>query len=413
MTLQVLGEPVDEPRLGQVVLGRYRVVGTVGRGAQAVIYEAEHLTLKRRVAIKLLLVRSPADREIALLRFQREAEILARLSHPSIAQVFDVDTHAGGLPVMVMELLRGETVRERLARGRPVPWRSAFRLIAQAADGLAVAHEAGVVHRDLKPDNLFLCSDGTLKVLDFGIATRLHRREDEPRPPRLTAVNQVLGTPSYMSPEQLRHVRDLDGRSDLYSLGCVLYNLISGRRVWPRAELPALARLVLTAHPIDIQRHLPTLPDPAARVVRRAMERDRDQRFQTMKQLRAALLAATSTEEDAGVPSGSRLRATALVVEGTTLVDRPPVAVPPGVPTVLSGPTLAPRVAPSRSAGQAPPVANRPTAPSRLRAPLGAAPPLARPIARPATPASRRWRLPVALAALATLATSVLLGLLL
>jgi serine/threonine-protein kinase len=334
----------DHPRgvVGQLLLGRYRVLRAVGRGAQAVVYEAEHVRLHRRVAIKLCLV--GADRAQALARFQREAEILARIHHPSIAAVHDADVFTDGeTPLLVMEWLDGESVRAWLQRGRAMPWRQAFPLVAQAADALQAAHALGIVHRDLKPDNLFLCKGGMLKVLDFGIAFE-QPLGDAPPTRRLTAVNTILGTPSYMSPEQIRCVRDLDGRSDIYSLGCVLYNLLSARRVWPRVELPVIARLVATSAPIDIQVHVPTLPDPAARVLRLAMERDRAQRFQTMAQLRAALLAAARTEED--VPPAATSARAIVSFTGTTTVDLPREQASDATgPTVLLTPTLATRQA--------------------------------------------------------------------
>jgi serine/threonine-protein kinase len=343
--LEAGGDPLGI--VGQVLLGRYRVLREVGRGAQAAVYEAEQLRLGRRVAIKLLVLGSRADRAQALTRFQREARILARLSHPSIAAVFDVDTFTDDKPLMVMEWLSGESVRAYLQRGNAMPFRQAFRLIAQAADALAAAHAIDVVHRDIKPDNLFLCEDGSLKVLDFGIALE---RGGDGAAPRLTGIHQILGTPSYMSPEQMRNARDLDGRSDLYSLGCVLYNLVSGRRVWPRGDFADIARALFHARPVDIQVHVPALPDPAARVVRRAMEPDRAQRFQTMAQLRAALFAAAATEEGAPSVEMSQLRTVPYrpTVEGTTAVDGAAPSQGTEVPTVITADTLARVEVPTR-----------------------------------------------------------------
>jgi serine/threonine protein kinase len=292
-----LDSRADDPMhvVGEFVLGRYRVVRLIDQGGQGVVYEAAHERLKRAVAIKFLQVEA-TDRSTALKRFEREAEILAKLSHPSIVQVYDIATHTDGeTPLMVMEFVRGESLTARLQDRRRTPWQDAFKLAAQAADALAAAHAHDIIHRDIKPDNLIVCEDGTLKVLDFGIAqliTELSNTEDGHGPKhRLTDMNVVLGTAGYMSPEQFSGIH-LDGRSDVYSLGVVLYRLISAKRLWASVERHQIAQLAQTTDPADLRTHVPELPEHAALLVRRSIERDRNRRFQTMDDMRVALLAS-------------------------------------------------------------------------------------------------------------------------
>jgi serine/threonine-protein kinase len=291
--------------VGTRVLGRYHVERVVGRGAQAVVYQAQHRLLPLRVAIKFLDLTAFDDPATALERFRREARILARLeAHPSTVTIHDVDVHADGrTPVMVMEFLDGESLRRRLVLKRRTPWREAFELCARAADALAAAHAAGIVHRDVKPDNVFVCSDGRVKVLDFGIARVVDAaRDDVAAPPRLTRANMLIGTPGYMSPEQYRRPRDVDGRSDVYALGVVLFNLITARKLWPTSELHRLVMLTLTAEPADVRERAPDVPAHVARIIRRALATRREHRC-TMVELRAELLSALDATDPSGGPA--------------------------------------------------------------------------------------------------------------
>ena len=308
--------------IGQTLLGRYRVQRVAGRGGQGVVYEAEHERLKRPVAIKFLLV-DATEGPTALKRFEREAEILAKLSHPSIVHIYDIATHADGeTPIMVMEFVRGESLSVRLQDRKRTPWRDAFSLAAQAAGALGASHAQDIIHRDIKPDNLIVCDDGTVKVLDFGIAqliTELSNTESRRGPRRrLTAMNMVPGTTGYMSPEQFIAGTHLDGRSDVYSLGVVLYRLISLKRLWPTVERHEIAQLVQTQDPVDIRSHVPDLPEAIARVVHRAIARDRAQRYQTMEDMRDALLRGLSDESEL-----TSTRTTSERAEATTVVDSP------------------------------------------------------------------------------------------
>jgi eukaryotic-like serine/threonine-protein kinase len=203
------------------VLGGCRIEREIGRGAMGVVFEATHLSLLRRVAVKVLMPsarKARADVE----QFLQEARAMARVEHQNIVQVFDVGEDAG-MNFLVMQLLDGDSVAVRLERDRLMPWEEACRIARDAARGLAVAHEKGIVHRDIKPENLMLTKDGIVKIADFGLAAQAVRDSDP------GARTEVMGTPAYMSPEQIdgRHV---DGRADIYSLGCTLYVMLTGRR---------------------------------------------------------------------------------------------------------------------------------------------------------------------------------------
>jgi len=215
-------------------LGHYRIVEKIGEGGMGVVFRAHDERLDRDVAIKVL-PESVAQDPDRIGRFEREAKAVARLDHPNILAIFDFGADEG-VTYSVTELLEGETLRERLEVGA-LGWRKAAESGAAIAEGLAAAHGAGIIHRDLKPDNIFLISDGRVKILDFGLA-----RDVEAAAPdethsltvsRYTDPGAVMGTAGYMSPEQVRGER-ADHRSDIFSLGCVLYETASGRRAFAR-----------------------------------------------------------------------------------------------------------------------------------------------------------------------------------
>jgi len=212
-------------------LGPYEILAPLGAGGMGEVYRARDPRLNRDVAIKVLPERLAHDRQ-ALARFESEAKAVAALSHPNILAIFDVGADQG-VSYAVTELLEGETLRSCLRRAA-LPWRKAVEMGIAIADGLAAAHSKGIVHRDLKPENLFLTSDGRVKILDFGLARWMPSKTSEPAEiPTLTQENMVLGTVGYMSPEQVRG-EPADTRSDIFSLGCVLYEMASGRRAFSR-----------------------------------------------------------------------------------------------------------------------------------------------------------------------------------
>ncbi|MCU0231596.1 MAG: serine/threonine protein kinase [Acidobacteria bacterium] len=218
-------------------LGPYEIVSPLGAGGMGEVWKAKDTRLDRFVAVKVLPARLSKDAEL-LARFEREARAVAALNHPNIMALHDIGTQ-DGVVYAVMELLEGESLRTRLEQG-PLPARKAIELAVQAARGLAAAHEKGVVHRDLKPDNLWVTNDGRLKILDFGLAKQLLRQDSAPNSLLETEVlpsgeagsterGTILGTVGYMSPEQVRG-ESVDARSDLFSFGAVLFEMLTGTR---------------------------------------------------------------------------------------------------------------------------------------------------------------------------------------
>lgn len=218
-------KPVD-PMIGQVVLGRYEILRRIGSGGMGAVYAAKQLTIDREVAVKVLrgdLMSNEHIRE----RFRREAEIIGKLRHPNTIQLIDYGETEDGLALMVMELLVGTPLDERLKESGPMSIAEAIQIGIDVSSSLAEAHEAGLVHRDLKPGNIFLVDVGGqmhAKVLDFGIARILDEEAT-----RITSTGQVFGTPRYMSPEQGMATGEVDGRSDLYSLGLIIYECMVGQ----------------------------------------------------------------------------------------------------------------------------------------------------------------------------------------
>ena len=203
-------------------LGKYLLKTKLGQGGMGTVYLAIDTRLKRNVALKVLPKEMAAD-EAAVKRFLREARVAARLNHPNVVAVYDVDRQRG-FCFLVMELVDGRTASELLREG-PLSWTEATRLVADACRGLVAAHEAGLVHRDIKPSNIMRTNDGLVKLADFGLAKVM----DDPGPAKnpLTQSGTILGTPHYMSPEQCRG-EPVDARSDLYSLGATYYTLLAG-----------------------------------------------------------------------------------------------------------------------------------------------------------------------------------------
>jgi serine/threonine-protein kinase len=261
------------------------------------VWLAEHTLLDRRVAIKVL--RSElSNRPEIVAQFVHEARITTAIANPGIVQVFDLGFHIDGSAYIVMELLEGETLERRLARSGVIAIASALHVVRQVTTALEVAHARGVVHRDLKPDNIFLVHDPEVaggeraKILDFGIAMRLGdgMRVQEPG---------VLGTPAFMSPEQCRGSRDIDQQSDIYSLGCMLFALVTGRPPFDAAETGAVMAMHLR-EPVPVpSRHATGLPSAVDHLVRRCMAKDPEQRF-TAGALASAIDALFQAPEVAG-----------------------------------------------------------------------------------------------------------------
>ncbi|MEW5978373.1 MAG: protein kinase [Acidobacteriota bacterium] len=276
-----LAEDRNPSLLGQQ-LGSYQILAELGRGGMGVVYRARDLRLGREVAIKTLPSAFAADRD-RLRRFEQEARAAGQLNHPNILTLYDVGTHQG-CPYIVCEHLEGETLRERL-NGKALPVSKAVEYALQMARGLAAAHEKGIVHRDLKPENVFLTRDGQLKILDFGLA-KLTRPETEDtrtadgKPASGTAAGLVLGTVGYMAPEQVRG-ETVDHRADLFSLGAILYEMLSGQRAFQGESDVQTMNAIVTEEPPDLVGLNPEIPLTLQRILRHCLEKSPQQRYQS------------------------------------------------------------------------------------------------------------------------------------
>ena len=269
---------------GEILAGRYRIVRLLGQGGMGSVYEATHTQTGRRVAVKVITAGDLTKGDPRVLRFAREARAAGALVSDHIAGVLDAgEDPVTGAPFMVMEYLEGEDLLHLLKRNGPLRPDAALRIVAQACLGLQKAHEAGVVHRDIKPANLFLCrrDEGAVlvKLLDFGIAKIRHDDTVDAHTP-LTSTGNVLGSPHYLSPEQARASRDVDPRTDVWSLGVTLYRALTGRT--PHEKLDSFINLMMAIclqPPPPVQSFAPWVPPEIADVVHGALVIDRDERF--------------------------------------------------------------------------------------------------------------------------------------
>jgi serine/threonine protein kinase/tetratricopeptide (TPR) repeat protein len=272
-------------------LGPYQVLSPLGSGGMGEVYRARDTRLDREVAVKVLPPQFAQDPD-RLARFEREAKMVAALSHPNILAIHDYGNEQD-CSFAVMELLQGETLRRRLAEGR-LPWRKAVDIAIAIAEGLAAAHAKGIIHRDLKPENLFLTADGRLKILDFGLARvdppANPDAETKPYMPAHTEAGTVLGTVGYMSPEQVRGLR-VDARSDIFSLGCVLYEMVTGQRAFACETAADTSAAILREQPPEPSAWGIIIPDEMERVIRCCLEKDATERFQSAHDLAFALRA--------------------------------------------------------------------------------------------------------------------------
>ena len=286
-------------------LGPYEVVGLLDSGAMGEVYRARDPRLEREVAIKVV-PEEIADRR-HLLRFEQEARAAGALNHPNVLAVYDVGTHDGA-PYVVSELLEGQTLRARL-EGGPLPVRKALDYALEIARGLAAAHDKGIVHRDLKPDNVFVTNDGRIKILDFGLAkltrpTPLVREGDQGTGPRATESGVVLGTVGFMSPEQVRG-EAVDHRSDIFSFGALLYEMLTGMRAFRRDSAVETMNAILKEDPPEVSRTGRGISPGLAGLVRRCLEKRAGDRFHSAHDLALALEAASSGLSDPWPERGS------------------------------------------------------------------------------------------------------------
>ncbi|MEY2413379.1 MAG: hypothetical protein QOD84_1985 [Acidobacteriaceae bacterium] len=277
-------------------LGPYEIVAPVGAGGMGEVYRASDPRLERSVAIKILPARFSSDAD-RLRRFSLEARSASALNHPNILTVFDIGSHQES-PYLVTELLEGQTLRELLISQRQLPQKKAIDLGVQIANGLSAAHQRGIVHRDLKPENLFLCKDGRLKILDFGLAKLVETdgSGDTHQAPTVTAgtdAGTVLGTTGYMSPEQVRGTT-ADPRSDIFSFGAILYEMLSGQRAFSGSSAADIASAILKEDPTELPSVNPQVSPALDQIVRHCLEKDTADRFQSVKDLGFALQSVST-----------------------------------------------------------------------------------------------------------------------
>ena len=288
-----------EVAMGEVVGGKWRVGALIGRGGMGAVYEGTNTSIGKKVALKFIDAEFARNVDIAS-RFQREAEAASLVESAHIVHIFDSGTTDGGLPYIVMELLRGEDLRARINRLGRIANEEAVHIVAQTLRGLYRAHEAGIVHRDLKPDNIFLVDrdDDPLfaKIVDFGISKMMRRAGDSGASPgTLTRQGVVLGTPFYMSPEQAQAFADLDLRTDLWSVGAILFECLSGRPPHTGDAYEQIIISICTTDAPDVRSLNPNVPASLAQFVAQALQRDRARRFQTAKEMLDALQATGLT----------------------------------------------------------------------------------------------------------------------
>lgn len=307
---------VDRVAVGSMLASRYEVLGELGRGGMATVLEVRDVRTDRRLALKILKVDVAAHPE-AVERFRREGEFLQGLKHPALVAVETVGTMPDGRLFLAMERLHGETLGDRIRRGPLTPL-EVSPILAGAAVGLEAAHRAGVIHRDLKPDNLFLASqsDGTMqvKLLDFGIS-KIDGRAS------LTRTGQVLGTPRYMAPEQLRGEEDLDERVDVYALGVILYESLSGTPAFPAQNPNELILSILNGKVMPLRALRPQVAAEVEAVVQRAMARAREARYGTAVELAEAWFGVVHQHDG---PLGVRTGVSTSVLGSSLDSLRPP-----------------------------------------------------------------------------------------
>jgi serine/threonine-protein kinase len=334
--LAIVSDPLSmqpHPLVGTILHGTYEVKRLLDRGGMGIVFEAEQMRLRRKVAIKILpghLAQEPQ----ALLRFEREAELVSALQNPHIVQIVDFDTTEQGEPYIVMEYLSGESLELRLAREPVQSLSFAIRLATQVAAGLAAVHAALIVHRDLKPANIFLSElpvEGFhVKLLDFGIGKRMGGTQ------HLTGENDVMGTPDYMPPEQaLGKTAHVDQRGDQYSLAVIVYEMLAGRGPF-QGDMMAVLEQVIGCEPPPIESLVACLPIGVGPVLRRAMAKTPGERFDSITAFASALATASQTPLLPSAPPPSSAPSLRLTTDPSALAAAARQERPTNAPRLMS-----------------------------------------------------------------------------
>jgi eukaryotic-like serine/threonine-protein kinase len=367
------------------IAGRYQVVQKLGAGAFGTVYKAKDKILGRHLAIKTIrlegLAAAGAGLEEMLNRFKREAEVSAQLKHPNIVTIYDIGEDEG-MSYLAMEFIDGKGLERLILDSGRLPLDRAASIGAQVADALDFAHKGNVVHRDIKPANIMIEAGDRVKVTDFGIARLMDSGE------HLTMTGSLLGTPSYMSPEQARGGA-IDGRSDLFSLGCVVYEMLAGKKAFRGESITALIFKIITEEPPPIRDLDPDLPDELVRIVTKAIAKNADQRYQSGEELKDDLLALTRAGSSPTIRQIETPTAPGTILSPTvaptlksgplTMTSAPTLNTPPAAagapPTVLSA-APATRISPPptpRPGGPPPPPVSAPQRGASMPAPRAAA----------------------------------------
>jgi len=381
-----------DPMVGAVLADRYQIIRRIGEGGMGAVYEAKHTVIGKRVAVKVLLEKFLAKSDF-VARLLQEARLASSIGHEHIVDVTDFGTTSDGRSFVVMEFLDGESLAELAMRDAPLPIERSLGIARQVASALGAAHAKGIFHRDVKPENIYLVKRGDadfVKVVDFGISKAVKPGGDEGGESyRLTHTGLLLGTPLYMSPEQARGEEDLDHRVDIWALGVLLYECLTGEVPFRASNYLGIISQVLTHVPTPPSKLRPELgiSDAVEAVVMRAMEKDRAGRYQTMAELERDLERLMAGDQNVGfVP-----RATGAGAETSAAPKRWPlltlgggvlVATVVGLlawpskpqPIAAPAPVAAPAVTPPTPAAPAPPVAPSPPAVA-VQPPAAAAPP--------------------------------------
>ena len=393
------------PGVGEVLAQKYRVESVVGRGGMGVVLSARHIQLGQAVAIKLLTLPDDEDRrDEAIDRFLHEAQAAARVQTDHVVRIYDVGQLENGLPFMVMELLAGADLGSLLEERGPLPEAEAVDYVLQACAGIAEAHQMGIVHRDLKPANLFVTrrSDGLplLKVLDFGISKQLSDPNSGELLPTFTNTRTLMGSPNYMSPEQIRDARRVDGRADVWAMGIILQELLTNRPVFQADSFPGVCAAIIADPPMPVRTLRPDVSEKLESIIERCLQKDPQKRYQSINELSAELSPLGARASMAGTPPqgltyGAQPRVTAIPVPDARAAEIVTVS---SVVPVASRPRTGPDATLESARLGAVANTHSPLSSPDSRIDLITQESGVEPVAAP--PTARRWLLPLGLATL-------------
>ncbi|MGO8994708.1 MAG: protein kinase domain-containing protein [Polyangiaceae bacterium] len=332
---------MGELQLGTVVAERYRLERLLGEGGMGVVYAATHTKTRKIVALKILRP-SLAEDKATKQRFLREARASCAVHHPNVVEIHDVLELADGTAMMVMDMLEGESLASKLDREKKIAVKELTLLLLPVISAVGTAHEVGIVHRDLKPENIFLDKRrGTIdvRVLDFGIAKLTATEGDAARTGAITGTGAVLGTPYYMSPEQIFGEKDIDHRADVWAMGVILYECLAGVRPTQAENIGQIFKIVTTVGIKPIETHVPDLDPPLAKLIARMLSRDRDSRPADLREVASVLGTYAKEQSPAfGAPRTARTSVDPLAESDPSVAAaKSPVVVTPSGPKEKGG----------------------------------------------------------------------------